>query len=283
MDNYRVKPGQKINLAKDFDPNDYGEWKGKKEKGVAHLAELRQQLDQLQEVLYAEHKHKVLLVLQAMDTAGKDGTIRAVFDGANPQGVRVANFKVPTPIEADHDYLWRVHSQVPAKGELVVFNRSHYEQVLVVRVHQLEPEQEWRNHYQQICDFERLLAETGTTIIKIFLNIDLDEQKNRLLERIETPEKQWKFNPGDLPERALWPQYMQAYQEAISATSTKLAPWYIVPANHNWYRNMMVAEILVNALKDLDMHYPPAAENLDQYKTQLEQEGKGKKAAKPAN
>lgn len=273
MNAYRIKPQQKIDLQKDFDPNDFGDWKGKKDKGVARLTELRQELDALQQVLYAEHCHKILVVLQAMDTAGKDGTIRGVFDGINPQGVRVASFKVPTLIEADHDFLWRVHSQVPAKGELVVFNRSHYEQVLVVRVHALEPEKIWREHYQQIIDFERLLTETGTTIFKFFLNIDQDEQKRRLLERIETPEKQWKYNPGDLAERKLWPQYMQAYAEAISTTSTEAAPWYIVPANHNWYRNLTVADIIVSELKKLKMKYPPAAESLVQYRKQLETEG----------
>ena len=272
MEDYRVKPHQKIDLAKDCDPNDYGEWKGKKAKGVARLTELRAELDALQQVLYAEHQHKVLVLIQAMDTAGKDGTIRAVFDGVNPQGVHVASFKVPTQIEADHDFLWRVHAQVPAKGELVVFNRSQYEQVLVVRVHNLEPEKEWRKHYQQINDFEKLLTDTGTTILKFFLNIDLDEQKQRLIERIDTPEKQWKFSPGDLPERKLWWQYMEAYQEAISQTSTEYAPWHIVPANHNWYRNLVVAEVIVEALKKLDMHYPQAAEDLDQYKKDLNEE-----------
>ena len=161
---------------------------------------------------------------------------------------------------------------MPAKGELVVFNRSQYEQVLVVRVHNLEPEKEWRKHYQQINDFEKLLTDTGTTILKFFLNIDLDEQKQRLLERIDTPEKQWKFSPGDLPERKLWWQYMEAYQEAISQTSTEYAPWHIVPANHNWYRNLVVAEVIVEALKKLDMHYPQAAEDLDQYKKELNEE-----------
>ncbi|NMC85834.1 MAG: polyphosphate kinase 2 family protein [Anaerolineaceae bacterium] len=272
MEDYRVKPHQKIDLAKDYDPNDYGEWKGKKAKGVARLTELRAELDALQQVLYAEHQHKALVLIQAMDTAGKDGTIRAVFDGVNPQGVHVASFKVPTQIEADHDFLWRVHAQVPAKGELVVFNRSQYEQVLVVRVHNLEPEKEWRKHYQQINDFEKLLTDTGTTILKFFLNIDLDEQKQRLIERIDTPEKQWKFSPGDLPERKLWWQYMEAYQEAISQTSTEYAPWHIVPANHNWYRNLVVAEVIVEALKKLDMHYPQAAEDLDQYKKDLNEE-----------
>jgi len=272
MESYQIKLNQQIDLEKDFDPNDYGDWKGKKEKGVNKLLELRQELDSLQEVLYAEHKHKVLVVLQAMDTAGKDGTIRGVFDGANPQGVKVASFKVPTVIETDHDYLWRVHSQVPGKGELVIFNRSHYEQVLVVRVHSLEPEIEWKKHYQEINDFERLLTDTGTTIIKFFLNIDLGEQKQRLLERLDTPEKQWKFNAGDLPERKLWFEYMKAYQEAISSTSTNYAPWYIIPANHNWYRNLMVAGIIVDEMKKLDMHYPPAAVDLEEFRKELENE-----------
>jgi PPK2 family polyphosphate:nucleotide phosphotransferase len=236
------------------------------------LADLHLELDQLQEVLYAEHKHKVLIVLQGMDTAGKDGTIRSVFDGVNPQGVNVSSFKVPTAIEMDHDFLWRVHDQVPGKGELVIFNRSHYEQVLVVRVHNLEPESDWRKHYQQINDFERLLTETGTIILKFFLHIDRDEQKNRLLERLDTPEKHWKFNPADLVERNVWPEYIKAYQEAISATSTDYAPWYVIPSNHNWYRNLLISNFVVDELKKLNMQYPPEAENLDQYRKQLEGE-----------
>lgn len=265
MDHLRVKPGKKIQL-KDFDPSDHGEWKGKKEQGLEKLAELCQELDRLQDVLYAEHKHKILVVIQAMDTAGKDGTIRSVFSGVNPQGVRVASFKVPTPIETDHDFLWRVHSQVPGKGELTVFNRSHYEDVLVVRVHKLVPEPVWKQRYAQIREFESTLVEEGTTILKFYLHIDLDEQKQRLLERIETPEKRWKFNPGDLDERKLWPEYMQAYEDALNETSTQEAPWYIVPANSNWYRNLVVATVLVDALKKLDMQYPSPVENIEQYK-----------------
>lgn len=278
MEDYRVKLNQKLNLTKDFSPDDYGDWKGKKEKGLIQLAELKLELERLQDILYAEHKHKVLVILQAMDTAGKDGTIRSIFSGVNPQGVRVANFKVPTPIENDHDFLWRVHSQVPAKGEVVVFNRSHYEQVLVVRVHKLEPKADWQLHYRQINEFERLLVETGTTIIKFFLNISIDEQKNRLLERIDTPEKQWKFNPGDLAERKLWPDYMKAYEDAISKTSTEYAPWYVVPANHNWYRNLVVAQILAEKLKELKLQYPAAVENLAEYRSQLDNESGGKAA-----
>lgn len=273
MENYQVKLHQKIDITKDFDPDDYGDWKGKKEKGQEKLIELQQELESLQQVLYAEHKHKILIIIQAMDTAGKDGTIRSVFAGINPQGVHVASFKVPTEIENDHDFLWRVHPKVPGKGELVIFNRSHYEQVLVVRVHKIEPEKVWRRHYKQINDFERLLTETGTTVIKFFLNIDLEEQKKRLLERIDIPEKQWKFNAADIKERGLWPQYMKAYSEAISVTSTKEAPWHIIPANHNWYRNLMVATIVVDKLKSLEMQFPQTTANLKECRAQLEAEG----------
>lgn len=272
MDTYRIKPKQKVNLKKDFDPDHVGDWKDSKASGEDRLVELRAELDELQGLLYAEHKHKVLVVLQAMDTGGKDGTIHSVFGGVNPQGVRVASFKVPTQIEMDHDFLWRVHSQVPGKGELVIFNRSHYEQVLVVRVHKLEPEAVWRLHYRQINDFEEMLAETGTTIVKFFLNISLDEQKERLLERLNTPEKQWKFSPGDLPERKLWPEYMEAFEELLNETSAEWAPWYVVPANRNWYRNLVVATVLVDTLKKLNMHYPAPVENIKQYRIQLETE-----------
>jgi PPK2 family polyphosphate:nucleotide phosphotransferase len=272
MEFLKIKLNQKIQLEKDFDPDDLGDFKGQKEKAIAKLGDLHLELDSLQEVLYAEHIHKVLVVLQGMDAAGKDGTIRSVFEGVNPQGVNVSSFKVPTPLEMDHDFLWRIHSQVPNKGELVVFNRSHYEQVLVVRVHSLEPETEWRKHFKQINDFERLLTETGTILIKCFLHVSKEEQKKRLLERLDTPDKRWKFNPGDLPERKLWSDYMNAYEEAISTTSTDYAPWYVIPSNHNWYRNLMVASLIVDELKKLNMQYPPESENLDEYRKQLEKE-----------
>jgi PPK2 family polyphosphate:nucleotide phosphotransferase len=271
MDRHRIKPGQKVHLE-DISPDDHGDWHGKKEHGLAKLAELRQQLDDLQVLLYAEHKHKVLVILQAMDTAGKDGTIRSVLEGTNPQGVRVASFKVPTAVEADHDYLWRVHPQAPGRGDLVVFNRSHYEQVLVVRVHKLEPEDTWRKHFAQINNFERLLADEGTTILKFFLHIDKDEQKKRLLDRLDDPAKHWKFSASDLPERKLWSEYMKAYEDALSLTSTDYAPWYVVPANANWYRNLVVASVLVDALQNLDMHYPVPTEDLSQFRKTLEAE-----------
>ncbi len=260
-----VKPEEKIILA-DIDPDDEGVWEGKKEEGKAEFARLCMKLDELQEILYAEHKHKILIVIQAMDTAGKDGTIRSVFEGVNPQGVRVASFKAPTPEELDHDYLWRIHARVPGKGEMVLFNRSHYEDVLVVRVHQLVPEAVWSQRYEQINDFERMLAEEGTTILKFYLHISKDEQKKRLQERLDTSRKQWKFNPADLKERELWPDYMKAYEDAISKTSKKWAPWYVIHANHNWYRDLCVAQILVATLEDLKLEYPKPATDLSQIK-----------------
>jgi PPK2 family polyphosphate:nucleotide phosphotransferase len=255
MKRYRVKPGSQVDLSQ-WDPNDKSAFPGNKAEGQARLLELNERLEALQELLYAEHKHKILIVLQAMDTGGKDGVIRHVFEGVNPQGVRVASFKVPTPIELDHDYLWRVHQQVPGKGEMVIFNRSHYEDVLVVRVHNLAPEAVWSRRYRQINEFERVLVEEGTTLLKFFLHIDLEEQKERMLARLDDPNKHWKFNPGDLNERKLWPDYMQAYQDAIGQTSTARAPWYIVPANRKWYRNLVVGTIIVEALEALDMRYP---------------------------
>ena len=261
MERYRVKEDEKIHL-RDFDPGDAGKYSDAKDAGLELLGELNQDLEKLQELLYAEHKHRVLVVLQGMDTSGKDGVIRHVFEGVNPQGVRVASFKVPTPEEMDHDYLWRIHQQTPGKGEIVIFNRSHYEDVLVVRVHELVPETVWRKRYDQIRDFERQLVQEGTIILKFFLHIDLDEQKERLQARLDDPTKIWKFNPGDLKERALWADYVEAYEDAINKTSTLEAPWYIVPANKKWYRNLVIASVLVDALKKLDMKYPQPAGDL---------------------
>jgi PPK2 family polyphosphate:nucleotide phosphotransferase len=273
MDRYRIKPGQKVKL-KDFDPNDKGEWQGRKNEGKEELLKLNQELSGLQELLYAGQQHRLLVVIQAMDTGGKDGTIRAVFEGVNPQGVRVANFKTPTPVELAHDYLWRVHAQTPGKGELVIFNRSHYEDVLVVRVHNLVPEEVWKKRYSQIVEFERMLAEEGTTILKFYLHIDPDEQRDRLIERIDDPTKQWKFNPADLEERKLWGNYMAAFEEMLEKTSTKSAAWYIIPANANWYRNLVVATIIVDTLKGLKMKYPKPVGDIAKYKELLLSEGK---------
>jgi PPK2 family polyphosphate:nucleotide phosphotransferase len=198
-----------------------------------------------------------------MDTGGKDGAIRRVFDGVNPAGVRVASFKAPTPEELDHDYLWRVHKTVPGKGEMVVFNRSHYEDVIVVRVHELVPPQVWGERFDQINEFERTLAENGTTILKFYLHIDKDEQKERLQARLDDPLKRWKFRLGDLQERKRWQDYMQAYEDVLSKTSTEHAPWYIVPANHKWFRDLIISSTLVETLEGLNMEFPESEEDLD--------------------
>ncbi len=220
-------------------------------------------MDALQGLLYAEHKHKVLIVLQAMDTGGKDGTIQHIFDGVNPQGVRVAKFDVPTQEELDHDYLWRVHKVMPANGEIVIFNRSHYEDVLAVRVHNLVPPKVWKKRFGQINHFEHILADNGTTILKFFLHIDKDEQKKRLQARLDDPTKHWKFRLGDLAERKLWSDYMQAYEDVLSKTSTKYAPWFIVPSNRKWVRDLVISSVLVDTLKNLKMKFPELEENLE--------------------
>jgi PPK2 family polyphosphate:nucleotide phosphotransferase len=271
MESFRLKPGHKIHL-KDLDASSHAGLDDK-DAGLAAAQHLVKQLGELQELLYAEHKHKVLVVLQAMDTGGKDGTIRKVFDGVNPQGVRVASFKVPTPIEMDHDYLWRIHRQAPGKGELVIFNRSHYEDVLVVRVHKLVPRELWEQRYEQINNFEKMLSEEGTLILKFFLNISKDEQKQRLRARLEDDTKTWKYNPADLQERALWDEYMQAYEDVLNKTSTEYAPWYVVPADHKWYRDWAVAGTIVEALQGLKMQYPQPAFDVAAAWRDLEKEG----------
>lgn len=267
-DKYRVDPKKKIEI-KDFDPNESSLFEGKKSEARDLLRELNGEIEALQEQLYAEGKHRVLVIIQAMDTGGKDGTIRAVFEGVNPQGVRVASFKVPTPIEMAHDYLWRIHQQTPGKGEIVIFNRSQYEDVLVVRVHGLVPKAVWSKRYEQINAFEKLLADEGTTILKFYLNIDLDEQAARFLARVEDPTKTWKFNPGDLEERKLWAQYMEAYEDMLNKTSTEQAPWYVIPANKKWYRNIVIATILRDTLKGLKMGYPAPPADLETYRRLL--------------
>jgi PPK2 family polyphosphate:nucleotide phosphotransferase len=253
----RIEPDTKVDLSH-WDPDDdriVG-----KDKASAHerLGEYRTRLDTLQELLYAEGRHKLLVVLQAMDTAGKNSTIRHVFQGVDPLGVKVACFKVPTPEERAHDYLWRVHPHVPGAGEIAIFNRSHYEDVLVTRVNGWIDAAECKRRYRQINDFERLLAETGTTILKFYLHISRDEQKKRLEARRDTPDKQWKFQPGDLAVRAQWDDYMAAYEAALSATSTALAPWHVIPSNSKLARNLMVSNLLLEALEGMKMRYPDA-------------------------
>ena len=262
MDRYRVLPGSKVDLAK-HDPNDKSMFQIDKAEGKAQLLKLNEELESLQELLYAEGKHKILIVLQAMDTGGKDGTIRHVFEGVNPQGVKVASFKVPTEEELAHDYLWRVHKHTPGKGEVVIFNRSQYEDVLVVRVHKLVPEEVWSRRYEHIRAFEQTLADEGTTILKFYLHIDREEQKERLQARLDEPHKNWKFSKGDLEERKLWDQYMAAFEEALGKTSTEAAPWYVIPANRKWYRNLVISSTIIEKLKSLNMAYPEPEEGLE--------------------
>lgn len=251
----RIKPGKRFRVA-DFDTDGASLAPGDKEATQAATQKLVERIGELQELLFAEHKHKVLVVLQGMDTSGKDGAIRKVLAETSPQGVRVVSFKKPTPLELDRDYLWRIHTEVPLRGELVVFNRSHYEDVLVVRVHTLVPKKSWSKRYDHIVEFERMLADEGTTILKFFLHISADQQRERLQARLEDPTKRWKFEHGDLAERKLWPVYMKAYEEAVERTSTAAAPWHVVPADRKWVRDWIVASVMVEALEKLKMRYP---------------------------
>ncbi len=254
-DHFRVKPGHQVRLA-DWSTGTTDGFEGTKDDRATLLASLNERLGDLQQMLYAESKHKVLIVLQGMDSSGKDGTIKHVFRTINPLGVRVANFKRPNDVELAHDYLWRVHEQAPLNGRITIFNRSHYEDVLVVRVNDLVPTHVWRRRFEHIRGFEQMLADEGTTIIKVFLHISKDEQRARLQERLDNPAKHWKFEHGDIAERAHWDAYTEAYEQAISETSTDDAPWYIIPGNHKWYRNLVVSQLLVDKLQSLDMRYP---------------------------
>lgn len=253
-DMYRVRRGQEIDLSK-WDPWDTGDFEddeGTQNEIVGFLHRLYKQ----QEMLFAEQDRSLLVVLQAMDTAGKDGTIKHVFEGLDPVGVRVGHFGIPSAEDLSHDFLWRAHREAPAKGEIVIFNRSYYEGVLVERVHKLVPEEVWRLRFRQINEFERLLNETGTAVVKFYLNIDSSEQKRRLEERLKDATKQWKFSSNDLPERKFWPEYMNAYEHVLEKTSVRSAPWYIIPANYKWYRDLAVSAIIVKTLARMKLRYP---------------------------
>ena len=252
-----VKPGTKVKLA-DYDPGYRGDLRKGDEASTVKLACDLEAMRALQEQLYAESKQALLIVLQAMDCGGKDSTVKHVFSGVNPQGCDVTPFKAPTHEELAHDYLWRIHGRVPARGKIAIFNRSHYEDVLVVRVEELVPEKMWRKRYDQINDFERMLHENGTRILKLFLHISPDEQKARLERRLERPDKHWKFDPEDLVKRAHWDLYVEAYEEVFARCSTDYAPWHIIPANRKWYRNLVAADIIVNVLREMDPQWPEA-------------------------
>ncbi len=260
---YRVPQGGPASLHA-IDPGATLTYDGSKKDSQKAFEAYNARLEALQELLYADGRHKLLVVFQGIDTSGKDGSIRHIFDRVNPAGVRVASFKKPTPEELGHDYLWRVHRHTPKNGEIVIFNRSHYEDVLVVRVHGLVPEERWRKRYEHINAFEKLLADEGTTILKFFLHISKDEQKERLEERLEDPAKHWKFDANDLKERARWDDYTAAYEEALAQTSTPWAPWYVIPANRKWYRNLVISSVLVDTLEGLGLRPPPAPEGLSE-------------------
>lgn len=255
LQQYRVNP-KKLSL-KNIKPDDKSERGVTKEEDALELGKLASKINALQDILHAQGKHKVLLILQGMDASGKDGTVRHVFSECDPLGIRLASFKGPTEEELAHDYLWRVHKQVPQKGEIVIFNRSHYEDVLIVKVHDWIDDTECKRRYAQINAFEKQLTETGTVIIKCFLHISKQEQKQRLQDRLNDSTKAWKFNPNDLKERALWPKYMQAYENAMTATSTSYAPWFVVPADSKMNRNLLISRLLFSALKKLQLEYPP--------------------------
>jgi len=248
-----VSPGKKIKLSK-IDPDDTGG--SDKEKAGQRFSELREKISELQQILSAEHRRSLLLVFQAMDTGGKDGAIKDLCAGLNPAGLEVKSFKAPSSEELDHDFLWRAHKAAPARGMIGIWNRSHYEDVLIVRVHKLVPKKVWKARYDQINRFEEILTESGITIVKFMLHISKDEQKKRLQARLERPDKWWKFSVGDIKERALWSDYQKVYEDAINRCSTKRAPWHVVPANHKWARNLAIAEVVLCTLQEMDPRYP---------------------------
>ncbi len=257
----RVKPGAKAGLAS-RDPHSDESAPGDREETEAATAALNEELTELQERLWAEHRQSLLVVLQAIDAGGKDGVIKKVFGGVNPQGCRVTSFKVPSEEERAHDFLWRIHRAAPGAGEIGIFNRSHYEDVLIVRVHDIVPKKVWSKRYAAINAFEANLAAADTTIVKLFLHISKDEQAERFQKRIDDPEKNWKFNVADLEERKHWGEYEVAFEEALTKTSTDFAPWYVIPADRKWYRDWAVLSILVETLKQMDPKYPKPESDL---------------------
>jgi PPK2 family polyphosphate:nucleotide phosphotransferase len=262
FERYRVLPGEEIDLS-DLDPADTAAYE--QHEAEEELAGLVEQIAELQDRLYAEEERSVLVVLQGIDAAGKDSTVKHVFSGTNPQGVRVYSFKEPSNEEAAHDFLWRYHQHTPGRGMIHVFNRSHYEDVLVVRVKQLVEEERWRSRYESINDFERVLAREGTTIVKFFLHISKDAQLERFRERLEREDKHYKFSANDVRERRHWDDYQEAYQDALRATSTEWAPWYAIPSDHKWFRKLAVARIVASTLHQLDPKWPEPEEDLERF------------------
>jgi PPK2 family polyphosphate:nucleotide phosphotransferase len=261
IEQLRVEPGKRARIAR-RDTRDTLGVDGKQE-GKARLAEIHERLYTLQAHLYGESSRSVLLILQGLDASGKDGVIRTVFTGLNPQGCRVVSFKAPSSNELARDYLWRVHAQVPRRGEIGIFNRSHYEDIVAVRVNKLAPRKVWARRAEHICEWERMLTDEGTTLVKVFLNVSKDEQRSRLQERVDDPEKRWKFSASDLDTRQRFDDFSTAYEQAINATSTEWAPWYVVPADRNWVKSLAVAELLLDALERLDPKLPEPLEGIE--------------------
>jgi PPK2 family polyphosphate:nucleotide phosphotransferase len=260
---HRIEPGQIIQLN-DIPTRGEEFYQGDKETAEIEFKALRDEFVELQRRLYAENKQKLLIVLQANDAGGKDSTIRKVTRGVNPQGVRVASFKAPSKEELDHDFLWRIHKAVPATGMIGIFNRSHYEDVLVVRVHDMVPENVWRPRYDHINNFEKLLSDSGTTILKFYLHISKEEQKERFQSRLDDPSKHWKFSMEDLEKRKFWDDYIAAFQDMLNRCSTAYAPWYVIPADQKWYRNLSITRVIVQTLQEMDPQYPRSQEDLSQ-------------------
>lgn len=250
---FRVEPNQPVRLS-EWQPSEDGEIR--KDEGIAAFERLQERFVEQTKLLYAENRRGLLIVFQGMDTSGKDSSTRALFRNVSPTGVKATSFKAPSADELAHDFLWRVHENTPARGQIAIFNRSHYEDVLIVRVRQLVPESRWKARYEHIRAFEQLLADEGTVIVKFYLHISREYQKERLQVRLDEPNKRWKFNPSDLIERQRWNDYMAAYEDALSRCSTHDAPWYVVPAEKRWFRNLVMATVLVETLDSLDMRYP---------------------------
>ena len=281
MSNYRkkliVKPDSRIRL-KHFDPGYHGEHESHK-SALLEIQKNLQKMDQLQYRMYAENKHSLLIVLQGLDAAGKDGVVRHVLTGLNPSGCTSTNFKEPTKEELAHDFLWRVHPHVPAKGSIAIFNRSHYEDVLVVRVHGLAPEKVWSKRYDQINDFERLITtENNTTILKFFLHISKEEQLVRFKKRLDDPDRQWKISDPDYKEREYWGDYVDAFEDVLNKTSTEHAPWFIIPSNHKWFRDLAISQIIVRQMEEMNMQLPKPTVNIAEIRREYHQAQDGERA-----
>jgi PPK2 family polyphosphate:nucleotide phosphotransferase len=276
-----VEPGSKVRLDK-IDPA----FKGEHESHAHATPEIEKhvaRMDELQYMLYANGDQSLLVVLQALDAGGKDGVVRHLFSGMNPQGATSVGFKQPSKLEASHDFLWRAHRQAPSKGQVVIFNRSHYEDVLVVRVHKLAPKSVWKERYALINDFEKMLSANGTRILKFFLHISPEEQLTRFKERLDDPARHWKISESDYSERELWPEYISAFEEAMEKTSTRHAPWFVIPSDHKWFRNLAISQIAVDTLEQMGLKLPPTQVDLQEIQRKYhaaEQEAKGAKGGK---